>query len=354
DYGDKYKIEAAENGFMITGSASTSSGVYPNSGEYFNNPYYTEADIVEYAFLHLPFALNISKVPLESLTTTRPVICFSRFQRPEDRPFTSEPLTGIGYYSWTRLTTSEMEAAFAAHQRQWEASSAKALLEEQMSRILRNTHINKVVAFALGSLQRVGDTVRRGSNLQLAALITIMNCISKNTLAFSRYKAFLSSPLTILTKSNLPLDNERNETSQKARCYIQDPHFSKNDQHILSTHGITVVYDPDGFNHITDTTLVYMQRAYAGMYGAISEGSSWPAVLICDRLDDGYISAMAARNRSGIDQECARKIEHMMGEYEQEDFPQMLGEESEPFHRMRIGWRGANVKEEDGEDDGKL
>ncbi|KAL8678996.1 MAG: hypothetical protein Q9186_004680 [Xanthomendoza sp. 1 TL-2023] len=302
DYGDKYKIEAAENGFMITGSASTRSGVYPNSGEYFNNPYYTEADIVE------------------------PVICFSRFQRPEDRPFTSEPLTGIGYYSWTRLTTSEMEAAFAAHQRQWEASNAKALLEEQMSRILQDTHINKVVGFALGSLQRVGDKARRGSNLQLAALITIMNCIN----------------------------NERNDTSQKARCYIQDPHFSKNDQHILSTHGITVVYDPDGFNHITDTTLVYMQRAYAGMYGAISEGSSWPAVLICDRLDDGYISAMAARNRSGIDQESARKIEQMMGQYEQEDFPQMLGEESEPFHRMRIGWRGANVKEEDGEDDGKL
>ncbi|KAL8671165.1 MAG: hypothetical protein Q9224_007634, partial [Gallowayella concinna] len=115
--------------------------------------------------------------------------------------------------------------------------------------------------------------------------------------------------------------------------------------YILSTHDITVVYDPDGFNHITDTTLVYILGAYAEMYWVISEGASWPAVLVCDRLDDGYVSQVEERNISGIDGEYARKIEEMMGQYEREDFPQMEGEDCEPFDRTLIRWRRHEAKE---------
>ncbi|KAL8765378.1 MAG: hypothetical protein Q9209_007526 [Squamulea sp. 1 TL-2023] len=121
------------------------------------------------------------------------------------------------------------------------------------------------------------------------------------------------------------IDNERNGTSQQAYCYIQESYLSKNDRHIISQYGISAVEDPAGFDHITNTTLVYMQAAYPDMYRIISEGPSWPAVLICDRLDR-HVSAVdngglvpkdlrkpGVNYSMGINREEAVKIEQMAG-----------------------------------------
>lgn len=93
-----------------------------------------------------------------------------------------------------------------------------------------------------------------------------------------------------------------------------------------------MVDDPEGFNRIDSTTLVYMVRAYEDIYRVISEGPSRPAVLICDRLDGMVRSHDRALSPEGlpyskyvmgINREEAINIEQMAAEYEQEDFPQM-------------------------------
>ncbi|KAL8790218.1 MAG: hypothetical protein Q9213_000749 [Squamulea squamosa] len=123
---------------------------------------------------------------------------------------------GTTYFAWVQRTTKELEDEFASRQLEWESSSARRSLEDQMARILKTTHVDKVVAFAIGSLQSVSQEQRYRTNIQLAGLLTVLNCIN----------------------------NGRDDTSQHARCYIQEPYLSKNDRLILSKQGISVVDDP--------------------------------------------------------------------------------------------------------------
>lgn len=115
---------------------------------------------------------------LPLLTTTRSVIMLSRHWTA-DAKMTAERSPTIGYYAWVQRTLEDIGKAFAACQHEWETSSAKTLLEDQIARITKDTHITKVVTFALGSFQEVYHIQRYRSNIQLAALITMLECISE-------------------------------------------------------------------------------------------------------------------------------------------------------------------------------
>ncbi|KAL8716217.1 MAG: hypothetical protein Q9220_000122 [cf. Caloplaca sp. 1 TL-2023] len=216
------------------------------------------------------------------------------------------------YVPWVRRTPKELEYAFARVQSEWQESEAKKALEQHFAAIIEDTHITKVVAFAIGSLHSVKERSRRASNIQLAVLLTIIECVNKGK-----------------------------ESSQHVRCYLQEPFLSKLDQGLLESRGITVIDDPKGFELVDQGTLVYMQNTYAYLYCTINKGP-WPAVMISDPLES-FVRRFDQGVAIGSNRKELIELEMMAGYYKQEPFEHMLVAEAikENFRNINVYWRSS-------------
>ncbi|KFY32321.1 hypothetical protein V494_07874, partial [Pseudogymnoascus sp. VKM F-4513 (FW-928)] len=76
-------------------------------------------------------------------------------------------------------------------------------------------------------------------------------------------------------------------TAPPGKFTAQDPAFTPLDATFLSTLGITVKADPEGFLAITENTLVYSIAGYLDMDWVISQGP-WPAAMVCGDVE-GFI-----------------------------------------------------------------
>lgn len=114
------------------------------------------------------------------------------YRRPiivQDRGKVDNP--GLMLGTWIRRTLEDLQQTFLEHRHEWEESSSRQQLEDQMSIICNDTYITKVVGFAISSLQHDApgaESARRRSNYELAALLTIIACISK----YLQYRPTLS------------------------------------------------------------------------------------------------------------------------------------------------------------------
>ena len=70
-----------------------------------------------------------------------------------------------------------------------------------------------------------------------------------------------------------------------SNCIFQDPQFTDTDKEFLTSLGYTVLNDPQAFEYITESSLVYAIHCYAPVYKSISERPR-PAVLIGTDVDN--------------------------------------------------------------------
>ncbi|KAI4286440.1 MAG: hypothetical protein L6R35_004308 [Caloplaca aegaea] len=116
-----------------------------------------------------------------------------------------------------RRTRQEMETEFERHLEEWERSDAMAALKDAMAIVVKESQIENIVSFGLGSLQTVSKAGRRRSYLQTAALLTVKACI-----------------------------NDGRDGKNLAPCFSQDPEYTDLDKEVLRSHGIEPVDDPRG------------------------------------------------------------------------------------------------------------
>lgn len=78
-----------------------------------------------------------------------------------------------------KRTLQEIENEFEQHRQEWGRSEAMAALKDTMAIIVEENRFENVISFGLGSLQGVSEFCRRFSQLQTAAMLTVMECISR-------------------------------------------------------------------------------------------------------------------------------------------------------------------------------
>ncbi|KAL8921971.1 MAG: hypothetical protein Q9208_005425 [Pyrenodesmia sp. 3 TL-2023] len=217
---------------------------------------------------------------------------------------TSLGLLEVDVGAYIQRTLKVIQNEFLYFQALWAASEAMVLLKNRVSAIARNRPISKVVGFAIGSFQDIVLANRHRSQLQLAALFTVLECLEDN----------------------------RDASLSDIRCFMQDPMLTELDVEFLNTLGIEAVNDPEAFLAVDETTLVYAPCAYDFVYRKLSQ-STWPAALICDSLQATI--AATVRNRVDFGQD-------MFGAYEQAPFPDFLDDMDgwlQPFGTMAVYWR---------------
>lgn len=131
---------------------------------------------------------------------------------------------------------------------------------ERLKTLLDSTKIppcNKVVAFALGEFSRlIEEEWQHRSASQYALLLTLCDVLRIQT-------------------------PERTEIA----CYVQDPAYSDVDHAVLSSYGVNVVDDPEGFLQVDDSTAVISCGPNAPVREIVTELAQ-PPLMIWDTVVD--------------------------------------------------------------------
>ncbi|KAL9018598.1 MAG: hypothetical protein Q9185_004114 [Variospora sp. 1 TL-2023] len=154
---------------------------------------------------------------VESLTILRHP---NALERERGGPFGLKRAEGdkeVAHVICARRTRQEMENEFERHLEELERSDAMATLKDAMAIVVKESHIENIVSFGLGSLQTTSKAARRRSYLQTTALLTVKACI-----------------------------NDGRDGKNLAPCFSQDPEYTDLDKEVLRSHGIEPVDDPRG------------------------------------------------------------------------------------------------------------
>ncbi|KAI0130390.1 hypothetical protein BJ170DRAFT_681842 [Xylariales sp. AK1849] len=149
-----------------------------------------------------------------------------------------------------QLSVSEIQSDHARFSQQWTTSaSCRQLKGVLMSRTCQPTP-SKAICFGLGSFDPEDGSwhVKRRSHVQLAAFMTLVECLNK-------------------------------EAEHKIRCIFQEPCFTRADADFLRGLGHEVVDSPFGFDQVADDTVVYGIHLYRDIYAAIIE-KTVPAIFV--------------------------------------------------------------------------
>jgi len=158
--------------------------------------------------------------------------------------------------------------------------------------------VERVVCLGLGSLMSARREGRRASWTQLVALRVAIEVLG-------------------ISASN---------------CIFQDPQFTDTDKEFLTSLGYTVVDDPQAFDSITESALVYAIHCYAPVYKSISERPR-PAVLIGTDVDN------FGKFNLSIEGTITQELEDMVSGCEVWEFPQTRHD----FSDTKIYWRKGDV-----------
>jgi hypothetical protein len=108
--------------------------------------------------------------------------------------------------------------------------------------------INTIVCFGLGTPASPYENVRHRSNIQHAAVESLMEIL-----------------------------NKRNGTH--IRCYAQDPDYDESDKELLKAIGIEVIEDPKGFLEVDGNTLVVTVAPNIAVRQIVAD-LQWPAAML--------------------------------------------------------------------------
>lgn len=186
-----------------------------------------------------------------------------------------------------KRTLQEIENEFEQHRQEWERSEAMAALKDTMAIIVKEHHFENVISFGLGSLQSVAESERRCSQLETAAMLTVMECISR---------CCPDASVVITPADDLVLLDDGRDGTDLVRCFSQDPEYSDLDKQVLRSHGIEPVDDPQGFSLIGKNSMCCEWSGYKFVTTTLSEGP-WPAATISRGIDYCLNQAFWGRGR---------------------------------------------------------
>ena len=132
----------------------------------------------------------------------------------------------------------------------WEASDHFAQLNAVLATVAPPRTVNKVIAFALGSLSW---------DAQPSAQTILQH-------------AFLLA----LGKSLAPHDG------RLLTCYAQDPAYTTEDKEVLAGEGISILYDPQGFIDVDDDTILLSIAPNVPVSQIVADIAR-PAVIVWER-----------------------------------------------------------------------
>ncbi|CCU77159.1 hypothetical protein BGHDH14_bgh02760 [Blumeria hordei DH14] len=204
-------------------------------------------------------------------------------------------LNGVPYLD---RTPENLHQEFCHWQKEWEESSACEKLQTillKRKRLSGMQRVNNIVVLGLGSLLSARRDARRSSGTQLAAVQTILEILGPE----------------------IPV-------------VVQDPQYTEIDETFLSKRGWRVVKDPQAFDLVCESSLVFAVHCYKEVYKSIANKNKGPAVLIGTKMDN-----FKRMENSPDMTETALLLDEMVEECEAIDFPQIRYD----FSDTKIYWR---------------
>ncbi|KAL9011677.1 MAG: hypothetical protein Q9173_003501 [Seirophora scorigena] len=216
--------------------------------------------------------------------------------------------------SYAQRTLQEIENEFELHRQEWERSEAMAALKDTMAIIVKENHFENVICIGLGSLQTASKSGRWSSQLQTAAMLTVMECI-----------------------------NAGRDGTDLVRCFSQDPEYSDFDKQVLRSRGIEPVDDPQGFSLMGKNSICCEWSGYKFVTRIVSEGP-WPAATITAGIEYCLNPTFweGEGNADALSDAELELIANMVRGFERKPFPQLQvpeGEGHDPFFGYHIYWR---------------
>ncbi|EPQ65338.1 Bgt-2956 [Blumeria graminis f. sp. tritici] len=204
-------------------------------------------------------------------------------------------INGVPYLD---RTLENLHQEFCHWKKEWEESSACEKLQILLLKRKGSCGMKKVsniVVLGLGSLLSARRDARRSSGTQLAAVQTILEILGPE----------------------IPV-------------VVQDPQYTETDETFLSTRGWRVVKDPQAFDFVCESSLVFAVHCYIEIYKSIASRNKAPAVIIGTKMDN------FKRMENSLDMiETALLLDNMVEECEAIDFPQIRYD----FSDTKIYWR---------------
>jgi hypothetical protein len=219
----------------------------------------------------------------QSLTISDPLFpTRDGFHNPIEIEFTSSDLDPDVH------TLAATRAAYLAHEQTWRRSSDCAALERQLADAAAHLvgHVDQIVAFGLGSLQRgnSGPEPRPRPHFQHAAMKTIAAFFGgrRKTTASSALKNDVKEvgfavSTSAATAAGAAVDEEAQPGG--VRCLIQDPWYSKIDKEFLGSMGFRVIDDPTGFLAVDGRSFVMCVAPDVPVKQIVAD-MRWPAGML--------------------------------------------------------------------------
>ncbi|KAH6648664.1 hypothetical protein BKA67DRAFT_369779 [Truncatella angustata] len=155
----------------------------------------------------------------------------------------------------THLSVEEIKSDHKKFSQQWTESDCYHKLKELIPSKSYQPFPTKAICLGLGSFDPEDGSwqIRRRSHIQLAAFVTLVDCI-------------------------LPPGN------QKLRCIFQEPCFTRGDVEFLESLGYEVVESPRGFEEVSEDAIVVGIHLYSDIYTKAFKGAI-PALFIGSGVD---------------------------------------------------------------------
>jgi hypothetical protein len=220
-----------------------------------------------------------------------------------------------------KLTLIELRKQFNTHLETWESSQTWQQLKNALSKDILNQSqigIENIVCIGLGSpsgFVQGGWVDRRSVAMyQLAALTTIIDCVKQHNAT--------SSPTQ--------------QDAAEMKIMAQDPVFNALDIELLCLLGMTVVDSPEGFNDVTEKTLLFAPGAERRHLRLMLPAD--PVMVFGGPLEEG--PSLTARSldddtNEDDDSKCLTNFVAQTRSVKIQEFEAR----PETFWRMRIYWR---------------
>jgi hypothetical protein len=151
---------------------------------------------------------------------------------------------------------TDAEALYQSYRRTWRASQTYLQLKAHLDKITFPS-INKIVCFALGAPSNFDQRESRRSNIQHAAVESLIEIL-----------------------------NEKAGGNKVITCYAQEPLYNHSDRELLRTIGIETIDDPEGpegFLKVDENTLVVSISPNVPVRQIIAD-LVWPGAMLWDTV----------------------------------------------------------------------
>jgi hypothetical protein len=151
------------------------------------------------------------------------------------------------------LSERETREFYQSSREEWLDSQDFLSFKAKWNPIMFDSSINKIVCFGLGAISNPDEPSRRRSNIQHAAVKSIME-----------------------------FWKQRNG-GEDIRCYAQDPAYVDSDKEVLKSIGIETIEDPKGFFEVDEKTLVVSVSPNAPVRQIVADLQS-PGAMLWDTV----------------------------------------------------------------------